>query len=206
MKEENIRNKSILIETFSDLIEWVNKHFTVANWFLKKDAKEVFYKIEMMMIGIMVILLIIFFTLHLMPTWLMVTLSFLLVQRLIEFVVVYARNFIFGRGRIFTHFRDPLQRGEWLLMMFSLNAIQIALIFSIWYRVIGMLNPSAFSQPLDMLNSLYYSVITFLTVGYGDIVPLSTLAKSVVLIQNALTFYIFVIVINGLISIHFIKK
>jgi len=46
-------------------------------------------------------------------------------------------------------------------------------------------------------------MITFITVGYGDIIPLSALAKSIVMLQVALTFYTLVIVVNGLISIHF---
>jgi hypothetical protein len=81
--------------------------------------------------------------------------------------------------------------------------IQIIFIFAIWYQLISFLNPEAFSQQLFALNSLYYSFITFVTVGYGDIFAKSSLAQLVVISQMAFTFYTLVIVVNGLISVHF---
>ncbi len=206
MEDKPVRNKSILVEGFSNLIEAANKHFTLSKWFIGKDEKEVFYQIEKMMLLIMVLSIAALLTLHLMPKWLVSLICILLIQRVIEFLVVYSRNFIFGRGRIFTDFRDPGQRGEWLIMMFSVNVLQIAIIFSIWYRSISLLNQAAFSQALTVLDSFYFSIVTSLTVGYGDIIPLCALSKTLVMIQSALTFYTLVIVINGLISIHFIKR
>lgn len=44
---------------------------------------------------------------------------------------------------------------------------------------ISLLNPSAYSRPLSTIDSLYFSVTTFATVGYGDIYPRTDLAKLV---------------------------
>jgi len=142
-------------------------------------------------------------TIHQLPYIAALIISILLIQRLIEFLIVYSRNFILNRGRIFSEFHDIQKRGQWLILMFSLNIIQIILIFAIWYRLISFLDPNAFSITLNILDSFYFSVVTFLTVGYGDIAPLAALPKVLVIIQNILTFYTLVIVINGLVTIHF---
>ncbi|MBU0706340.1 hypothetical protein KJ657_02135 [Patescibacteria group bacterium] len=205
MEEDHSRHQSLLVNRFRDSIEFANRHLTLSRY-LVRDNRDVFYRIEKMMLWIMAGSTAVLLTIHLMPKWLAVGLAILLVQRVIEFVVVYSRNFIFGRGRVFTDFKDAQQQGEWLIMMFSLNIVQMIIIFSIWYRLISLLNPEAFLEKLTVLNSLYFTVVTFLTVGYGDITPLSPLAKILVLIQVILTFYTLVIVVNGLISIHFRKK
>ncbi|MFH0838381.1 MAG: ion channel [Patescibacteria group bacterium] len=205
MEENHSRHRSLLVNRFRDSIEFANRYFTLSRYLIRGD-QDVFYRIEKMMLWIMAGSTAVLLTIHLMPKWLAVGLAILLVQRVIEFVVVYSRNFIFGRGRVFTDFKDAQQQGEWLIMMFSLNIVQMIIIFSIWYRLISLLNPEAFLEKLTVLNSLYFTVVTFLTVGYGDITPLSPLAKILVLIQVILTFYTLVIVVNGLISIHFRKK
>ncbi|MBU1683515.1 potassium channel family protein [Patescibacteria group bacterium] len=156
-----------------------------------------------MMLVLTAICIALLITIHQLPYWLAFVIAILLIQRVLEFVIVYSRNFILNRGRIFSEFHDMEKRGQWLILMFSLNIIQIILIFAIWYRLISFLDPSAFSSSLNILDSFYFSIVTFLTVGYGDITPLTALPKVLVITQAILTFYTIVIVINGLISIHF---
>lgn len=204
MDEKPIRHRSILVRNYRNFIDFANKHFTLSKYIIKGD-KDIFYRIERMMLVILAISIIVLFTLHLMPQWLAILLAVLFAQRVFEFIIVYSRNFIFHRGRVFTDFKDPQQQGEWLIMTFSLNILQVVLVFSIWYRLIALINPGAFLGDMSILNSVYFSVVTFLTVGYGDIIAISTLPKILVIIQTVLTFYTLVIVVNGLISIHFRK-
>lgn len=56
-------------------------------------------------------------------------------------------------------------------------AIMIAASFGCIHRCISLMNPSSYSQPLTAIDSLYFSVTTFATVGYGDISPHSPVAK-----------------------------
>ena len=42
---------------------------------------------------------------------------------------------------------------------------------------------SAFSEPLSRTDALYFTTSTFATVGFGDITPVSQLARGVVSVQ-----------------------
>ena len=196
---------SFIVSLSSRFIEWGNKYLTLSQWFFKK-SKNIFVDLEIMMVIVTTTCLILLCVIEYLPYWLSIVISILLFQRVLEFFIVYSRNFIFNRGRIFSAFSNSQNRGEWLITMFGFNVFQIIFIFALWYRVISKIDPTAFSHPLSVLNSIYFSFVTFVTVGYGDIYPVSSLAQIVVIFQVALTFFILVIVVNGLISIHFNKN
>jgi len=202
MEQDVQPKRGVIVDYFSRLVDFGNKWFTLSSWIFS-SGEHIFRKLEKMMLFITLLCVVLLLTIDQFPYWAAFVICLILIQRVIEFLIVYSRNFIFNRGRIFSDFRDPRRRGQWLILMFSFNIIQIVFIFAIWYRTISFWAPASFSRALDILDSLYFSVVTFLTVGYGDIIPKSDLAKGLVILQLILTFYTIVIVINGVISIHF---
>jgi hypothetical protein len=58
--------------------------------------------------------------------------------------------------------------------------------FAIIYLRMSQTSGQTFNQPLDHLNSLYFTVVAFATVGFGDIVPKTDAARLVVMIQIVL--------------------
>lgn len=192
---------SFLVKAFAGIIEFGNRYFTLGGAIFRKDKKNIFFKIEVMMIVMILLCGAILFYIDRFPFWLGVAVCILLAQRLAEYLIVYSRNFVLIRGRIFTH-ADTRERGQWLIIMFFMNLLQVIIIFAIWYRFLSLNFSGAFSKNLDVLNSIYFSTVTFFTIGYGDIVPLLPLAKILAVAQGITAFYTFVIVVNGLISIH----
>jgi hypothetical protein len=63
--------------------------------------------------------------------------------------------------------------------------LMLALLWSFGYILVGRMNPSAFtftvgpvaSRTMEGFTGLYYSLITLCTVGYGDILPVSPIAR-----------------------------
>lgn len=202
---EHPSRSSYITYLFHGFVKWGNNWLTLSHW-LFKEGHNIFKKIEIMMTVITLFCVGLLFSIHMLPYWLGLTLCIVLFQRIVEFIIVYARNFIYNKGRIFTHFENPTRRSEWLIIMFTLNIIQIVVIFAVWYRFISLADPAAFGQAMGVLDSVYFSAVTFLTIGFGDITPQSDITKLLVLFQGGITFYTIVIVVNGLISIHFVKK
>lgn len=83
--------------------------------------------------------------------------------------------------------------------------------FSIIYSLIHMYLPNSFSglegatQLDSCVNAFYFSVITFTTVGYGDIHPLASLAKIIVSIET-MSFFIFFVILTSNHSTFFKSK
>jgi len=78
---------------------------------------------------------------------------------------------------------------EKLLYIFILTFI-----FSFIYKFINVIQNDAFSQDLSYIDSLYFSSITNFTIGYGDILPQTKLAKFAV-ISQAILFLIIILAI-----------
>ena len=110
--------KSIFLRLASSFIEFANRHLTLAKWLFGSN-KIIFFELELMMAAIVLFCVGLLFTVHLLPVWVAITVAILLVQRVFEFVIVYSRNFILHRGRIFSDFPDLQEQGEWLIMMLS---------------------------------------------------------------------------------------
>ena len=56
-------------------------------------------------------------------------------------------------------------------------------LFALLYASISVTDPPAFSEPLNRVDALYLTTATFATVGFGDVVPMSNLARVAVTIQ-----------------------
>jgi voltage-gated potassium channel len=56
-------------------------------------------------------------------------------------------------------------------------------VFSTTYYLSSRSTPDAWSEPLSRLDALYFSVTVFSTVGFGDIVPVSGLARLLAMAQ-----------------------
>ena len=56
-------------------------------------------------------------------------------------------------------------------------------LFGLLYTSMSLTDPSSFSEPLSKTDALYFTTSTFATVGFGDITPVSQLARSVVSVQ-----------------------
>lgn len=59
----------------------------------------------------------------------------------------------------------------------------IILSFSSLFHLISQIDPKAFSCKLSIISSIYFSIVSFATVGYGDITPTSDLARIAVSLE-----------------------
>ncbi len=87
---------------------------------------------------------------------------------------------------------------------FSISIFQIILLFALLYQAIFSISPESFigitsDQNNIFFDFIYFSVVTFTTLGYGDIQPVSVLARCVVMIE-VLLFVVYISII--LLSMH----
>jgi voltage-gated potassium channel len=56
-------------------------------------------------------------------------------------------------------------------------------LFALLYTSMSITDSASFSEPLSKVDALYFTTSTFATVGFGDITPVSRLARAVVSVQ-----------------------
>jgi hypothetical protein len=75
-----------------------------------------------------------------------------------------------------------LRAGEALVLV----AAMFLAIFAMIYVMISQASVAAFTEPLDPFTAYYFALTVLATVGFGDITPVSTSARSVTMVQMAL--------------------
>jgi voltage-gated potassium channel len=72
----------------------------------------------------------------------------------------------------------------------------LVVVFAATYCTVDAQQPGAFSEPLDRTDGLYFTMTVFSTVGFGDITPVTQLARVLVTVQ----------MVAGLITVGVIAK
>jgi hypothetical protein len=88
--------------------------------------------------------------------------------------------------------------------------LMLALLWVPAYAAVARLNPHAFTLPagpdapatLDGFSALYFSVITLTTVGYGDIAPLSRVARMLAMMEAITGMFYMAVLISRLVSVY----
>lgn len=74
------------------------------------------------------------------------------------------------------------------------------LLFATTYVVIATAQPGAFSQPLTRIDSLYFTVTVFATVGFGDITAVGQTARVLVTIQMVADLLVLGLLVNSVLE------
>lgn len=92
---------------------------------------------------------------------------------------------------------DPVLRtAEGLLIIMPLIVVS----FATTYLQVSAADDQAFSELLDHVSALYFTVVTMTTVGFGDITPSSDVARVAVTIHIVVTAVLFGVVIQWLVN------
>jgi hypothetical protein len=97
-----------------------------------------------------------------------------------------------------------------VLILFGVLILLIVLSFSFDYHALYATNVDSFKTSLtgnssfirQFLEFLYFSLITFSSVGFGDIVPVSVSGKIIVMLEVLLSFFVLVFGIANINRIH----
>ena len=88
------------------------------------------------------------------------------------------------------------------IIYIALSAIAVVILFSLIYMTIYNMIPNSFTGSIgddcisQAISFLYFSVVTFTTVGYGDILAVSNLARLIVIVEMLYTIIIVVFAIS----------
>ncbi len=84
----------------------------------------------------------------------------------------------------------------------------LGLAWALAYTLVAELNPAAFAlstggvQNMDSFNAFYFSFVTLSTVGYGDITPVSPVARMLAVMEAVTGLFYVAVLIARLVSLH----
>jgi hypothetical protein len=94
--------------------------------------------------------------------------------------------------RIVAHPRPVLRAAEALAIVVPLFVI----VFAWSYVLLSNADPGAFTEPLDQVSALYFTVTVLSTVGFGDIAPVTHEARLLVTGQIVVNLTLFIAAIR----------
>lgn len=84
----------------------------------------------------------------------------------------------------------------------SYNILMICIFANTYYMLSSFCGLKNFNLELSIIDSIYFSTITAMTIGYGDILPISQLAKIIVTFQVFISLYFALIILSNITEFH----
>ena len=134
---------------------------------------------------------------HLPWRWVQWFLTIFAAFRVLELVVYQLNVLLVDQFRSSNYVLGGYRR---ILVLSLMNYVEILAWFGVFYH----LCPSWFKDPNSVLHSstcsLYYSLVTMSTLGYGEVTPINDGARGLVVIQTLVGIFLMVLIISRIIS------
>jgi len=120
--------------------------------------------------------------------------TFILFGFAIIFSVTAFDSFRGSYGWLSERLRVREQRPEYALRQVVGSAYCAMLGFANVYFFLSTWKPSSFNKPFDAVSAVYFSIVTFATVGYGDFYPTEWYSQIVIAIEIlfSMTYFLFI--------------
>jgi voltage-gated potassium channel Kch len=90
------------------------------------------------------------------------------------------------------------------------NLLLLGLLWGFAYELVGQLNPHAFAfasppgveQTMTRMNAIYFSFVSLSTVGYGDILPVSGVARMLATMESMTGMLYVAVLISRLVALY----
>ncbi len=110
---------------------------------------------------------------------------------LVAFCILIVKHFLLGKT--IARYRIAAAVAVYLIL---------GLLWARFYEIVYLINPAAFSfsEHENPFSLIYFSFVTLMTIGYGDIVPVSIAAMSLAILEGVVGQLYIVILISTLVS------
>lgn len=85
-----------------------------------------------------------------------------------------------------------IQAGEATILV----AAMFLAVFAAFYVVISTADPASFTEQLDHFTAYYFALTVLATVGFGDITPVTTVARATAMVQMAIDIALVAVIVR----------
>ncbi len=114
---------------------------------------------------------------------------------------------IFVIGRMLKYILEATDVDNETLCACLSTFLMIGLLWATGYTLLGKINPKSFGfaapgQTMDGFEAFYFSFVTLSTIGYGDIAPLTRVAKMLCIMEAVTGMFYVAVLVARLVSIY----
>lgn len=165
-----------------DCSKWLYSH-TFYYWIGSKREENKKYDIAGGYITFFLAILIVSLSIYsfFQNVYLLIFIAFIALYRLYDLIITHFYNIILNQDKGVVKVRHP---GRFIVYAI-INFIEITICFSVVKLLLEKLNWAFFNATIkgSILDSLYFTIVTLVTLGYGDIHPINPGAKVFVIVE-----------------------